>query len=196
MLGAAETLRHWLVGRLKVNVKLVTRRKAQKNTSSTTAQNGTRSDGRSQRRGAKCQKFKKEWKWQGGIVAHPLSDFSVTKWKSEKHKSWNMPAEGSRATLQRTALSWVQLESGEHVVGQWCSWTAMKNWCPCMGCTAGWEAELEVQRTMKRAELTAFLCLLKKKSDWTHEVQVDNEGIIDGLWRGVRNCIDPKSWRC
>ena len=38
---------------------------------------------------------KKELKWQRGIVTHPLSEsqwnryhFSVTKWKSEKHKNW------------------------------------------------------------------------------------------------------------
>ena len=38
---------------------------------------------------------KKEWKWQRGIVAHPLSEsqwnrsqFSMTKWESEKHTSW------------------------------------------------------------------------------------------------------------
>ena len=43
----------------------------------------------------------KEWKWQIGIVVHPLSDsqwnsghFSMRKWESEKHKSWVMPAEG------------------------------------------------------------------------------------------------------
>ena len=30
------------------------------------------------------------------------------------------------------------------------------------------KAEFEVQRTIKRAELTAFLCLLKK-SVWTHQ---------------------------
>ena len=44
---------------------------------------------------------KKEWKWQRGIVEHPLSEsqwnrghFSLRKWESEKHKSWSMPAEG------------------------------------------------------------------------------------------------------
>ena len=44
---------------------------------------------------------KKEWKWQRGIVVHPLSEsqwnrghFSLRKWESEKHKSWGMPVEG------------------------------------------------------------------------------------------------------
>ena len=74
-----------------------------------------------------------------------------------------------------------QRESGEHVVGQWCSWTMMENWCFCMECTAQWK--YEVQRTIKRAEPTAF----------TIKVHVDNKGITDGLWRGERKCIDPKA---
>ena len=48
------------------------------------------------------------------------------------------------------------------------------------------EAGLEVERTIKRAELTAFLCLLKK-------VHVDNKGILDGLWRGENKCIGLKA---
>ena len=52
------------------------------------------------------------------------------------------------------------------------------------------EAQLEVQRTIKRAELTAFLCLLEKVVG-PIRVHVDNKGIIDGLWRGEMNCIDP-----
>ena len=51
----------------------------------------------------KARTSKKEWKWQRGIVAHPLSEsqwnrghFSVTKWESEKHRSWNMQVEGFR----------------------------------------------------------------------------------------------------
>ena len=47
-LGAEKTLRHWL-GQMKVSVKLVTKRKAQKSTGSTIAQNGTKSEGISQR---------------------------------------------------------------------------------------------------------------------------------------------------
>ena len=45
------------------------------------------------------------------------------------------------------------------------------------------EAEYEVQRTIKRAELTAFLCHLRKESG-PIKVHVDNKG-IDGLRRGV-----------
>ena len=54
------------------------------------------------------------------------------------------------------------------------------------------DAELEVQRTIKRAEVTAFLCLLKKVVG-PIKVHVDNKGIINGLWRGERKCIDPKA---
>ena len=43
------------------------------------------------------------------------------------------------------------------------------------------EAEFEVQRTIKRAELTAFFCLLKKVIE-----------PIERLWKGERKCIDPK----
>ena len=49
---------------------------------------------------------------------------------------------GSKATLRQTALFWVQLESGELVAGLWCSWIMMKNWGPCMGCSARWKQSL------------------------------------------------------
>ena len=52
------------------------------------------------------------------------------------------------------------------------------------------EAELEVQRTIKRAELTAFLCFLKRVIG-PIKVHADNKGIIDGLRRGERKCIKP-----
>ena len=38
------------------------------------------------------------------------------------------------------------------------------------------DAQFEVQRTIKRAELTAFLCLLKKVIGFT-KVHIDNKGI-------------------
>ena len=56
------------------------------------------------------------------------------------------------------------------------------------------EAELEVQRTIKGAELTASLCLLKRVIG-PIRVHVDNKGIIDGLRRGER-MRQTKSWRC
>ena len=54
------------------------------------------------------------------------------------------------------------------------------------------DAELEVQRTIKKAELTAFFCLLKKVIG-PIKVHVDNKGIIDGLRRGEGNYIIPKA---
>ena len=47
-----------------------------------------------------------------------------------------------------------------------------------MGCWGTLDAELEVQRTIKRAELTAFLCLLRKAIGPTM-VHVDSKGIFD-----------------
>ena len=52
--------------------------------------------------------------------------------------------------------------------------------------------EYEVQRTIKRAELTAFLCLLRKVIG-PIKVQVDNKGILDGLRKGERECIMPRA---
>ena len=87
----------------------------------------------------------------------------MKKWESKKNtKLGVMPAEGFKDHVATDGtLLGKELESGELVVGQWYSWTMMKRWGPCMGCTAQWRAEFEVQRTIKRAELTAFSCLLK-----------------------------------
>ena len=54
------------------------------------------------------------------------------------------------------------------------------------------EAEYAVQRTIKRAELTAFLCLLTKVCG-PIKVRVDNKGIIDGLRKGEKECIKPRT---
>ena len=92
---------------------------------------------------------------------------------SEKHKSWCM--KDSWVTLPRTAPFWVQLESGEHVVVQWYSW---KRWGLLHGMYGSMEAEL--QRNIKRAELTAFRCLVKKVIG-PKKIHADNKGIFDGL---------------
>ena len=47
----------------------------------------------------------------------------------------------------------------------------------------GMYGTLQVQRNIKRAELTAFLCFLGKANGPTM-VHVGNKGIIDGLWTG------------
>ena len=59
---------------------------------------------------------------------------------------------------------------------------------PLHGMYGSVEAELEVERTIKRAELTAFLCLLRKVSGPIKD-HVDNKGIIDGLRKGEKVCI-------
>ena len=64
---------------------------------------------------------------------------------------------------------------------------------PLHGMYGSMEAELEVQRTIKRAELTAFLCLLKRVIG-PIKVRVDNKGIIDGLWRGEKENASNQ-WR-
>ena len=55
-----------------------------------------------------------------------------------------------------------------------------------------WQVELEAQRSIKRTDLTAFLCLFKKAIGLTM-VHVDNKGIIYGLWRGEMRCIGPRA---
>ena len=54
------------------------------------------------------------------------------------------------------------------------------------------EAEFEVQRTIKRAELTAFLCLLRKVRG-PIKIHVDSKGIIDGIRRPGEECIKPRA---
>ena len=54
------------------------------------------------------------------------------------------------------------------------------------------DEEFEVQRTIRRAELTAIFCLLNGVIG-PIKVHVDNKEIIDGLWRGERKCIKPKA---
>ena len=54
------------------------------------------------------------------------------------------------------------------------------------------EAELEIQRTIKRAELVALVCLSKKVVG-AIKVHVDNKGIIDGLRKGEKDCIKPRA---
>ena len=92
----------------------------------------------------------------------------MTKWESEKHKSWRMQGKTGKC--------------GELVVGQWYSWTMMKRWAVAWDVRLV-EAEIEVQRTIKRAELTSFLSLLKRVIGPVR-VHVDNKGVIDGLRRG------------
>ena len=63
---------------------------------------------------------------------------------------------------------------------------------PLHGMYGSMEADFEAQRTIKRAELTAFLCLLRKVSG-PIKVHVDNKGIIDGFRKGEKECIKPRA---
>ena len=71
----------------------------------------------------------------------------------------------------------------------------MKNWGllgPLHGMYGSMEPELEVQRTIKRAELTAFPCLLGKVIG-PIKVHVGNKGIIDGSHKGEEECTKPRA---
>ena len=141
----------------------------------------------------------KEWKWHRGMVTHPLSEsqwnrghFSMERLESEKHKSWCMPAEGFKGQVVTDGF----LLGND---GKWgaCGWALVQmdydeEMGPLHGMYGSTEAEFEVQRTVKRAELTAFLCLLKRVIG-PIKVDVDNKGIVDGLWRGERERITPKA---
>ena len=62
------------------------------------------------------------------------------------------------------ALFWVRLASGEHAVGAVVQLDSDEEMGPLHGMYGSMEAEYEVQRTVKRAELTAFLCLLQRNN--------------------------------
>ena len=85
----------------------------------------------------------------------------MKEWESEKHKSWGMPAGGFKSHVATDG-------SLLGTAGKWgaCVWSVAQLDCdeelgPSHGMYGPMEAELEVQRTTERAELTAFLCFFK-----------------------------------
>ena len=85
------------------------------------------------------------------------------------------------------------------VSGKWgaCGWSVVQldhdhEMGPMHGMYGTLDAELDVQRTIRRGELTAFLCLLRKAVGPTL-LYVDNKGIVYGLWRGEMRCIGPRA---
>ena len=91
----------------------------------------------------KAKTSKKEWKWQRGIVAHPLSEsqwnrgnFRMKIGNPKSTKAGVRKSKVSGVMWPLTAPCWVPLGNGEHVVGQWCSWIMMRRWGRCMGCMA------------------------------------------------------------
>ena len=55
------------------------------------------------------------------------------------------------------------------------------------------DAELGLLHGMYDSMEADGIPLFAQESDWPIKVHVDNKGIIDGLWRGERKCIDPKA---
>ena len=84
---------------------------------------------------------------------------------------------GSKTTLSLTALLWVVLESGKHVVDHRSvvQLSHDEELGPLHGMYGSMEAELEVQRTNKRAELTAFVCLLRRFLDLSRSMSTTKE---------------------
>ena len=179
-------------------------RKAQASPLSRMARNQAGDSGSFRKLEQKARTSKNEWKWQRGIVVHPLSEsqwnrshFSVRKWESEKHKSWSMPAEGFQGYVATDgSLLWND--------GKWgaCGWAVVQldydeEMGPLHGMCGSVGAEVEVQRTIKTAELTAFLCLLRKVSG-PIKVHVDNKGIIDGLRKSEKSVSseEPEMQTC
>ena len=92
-----------------------------------------------------------------------------------------IPAEGFRdhVTTDGSLLA---------VRGRWaaCGWSMVQldqdeKMGPTHGMYRTLDAELEIQRTIKRAELPVFLCL-RRKIAGRAVAHVDNKGIIGGLW--------------
>ena len=103
-----------------------------------------------------------------------------------------MPAEGFKGHVATAG-------SLHGKAGKWeaCGWAVVQldydeEMGPLLGMYGSVEAEFEVLRTIKRAELTAFLCLLKRVNGPVR-VLVDNNGNIDGLRRGESKCIKPRA---
>ena len=91
-------------------------------------------------------------------------------------------------TLPPMAPCWEFEAGAAHAGGQLYNWVMLRRWGPVHGMYGTLDAELEVQRTIKRAEVTALLCLLTAIIG-----HGDNKGIINGLWRGEMKRIGPKA---
>ena len=111
---------------------------------------------------------KEEWKWQRGIVAHPLSEsqwnggnFRMKIWESEKHQSWRMQVEGFRGHVATDG----SLRGKGGKCGA-CGWAVVQmdydeRWGPCKGCTAQW-------RRNAREGGADGLLLPSQQSDWSY----------------------------
>ena len=84
------------------------------------------------------------------------------------------------------------------VSGRWesCGWSVVQlnhdgEMRPMNGINGTVDAECEVPRTIKRAGLTAFLCLLRLVRPTV--AHVDKKGVIGGLRKGEMRCMSPKA---
>ena len=103
----------------------------------------------------------------------------MKKWESAKHRSWSMQVDVFRGHVATDG-------SLLGKTGKWraCGWAVVQldydeEIGPLYGMYGSMEAELEVQRTIKRADLTACVCLLKRVIG-PIKVHVDNKG--DYCW--------------
>ena len=117
------------------------------------------------------KKVKEHWTEKHRIVARKIFLF----WESEKPQSWGMQVEGFRG---RVATDGLLLGATEN----WgaCGWAVVQldydeEMVPLHGMWGSMEAEYEVQRTIKRAELTGYLCHLRK-SEWTNQGPCGQQG--------------------
>ena len=111
--------------------------------------------------------------------------------ESEKHKSWNMSADGFKGHV---ATDGSLLGSA----GKWraCRWAVVQlDYDEEIGLLHGiygsMEAALEVQRANKRAGLTAFLCLSKKCLDLSRCMSTTKE-LLMGYAEEKENASKPK----
>ena len=141
----------------------------------------------------------KEWKWQRGNTPYPIcegpwrkSQLSACKRQPEERRSWNLLVEGFQDHVATDGSSW-----GES--GRWgasgCSVAQLdhdEELGQMHGMYGALDANLEVQRTIKRADLTDFHFVVKRTigQDTAH---VDNQGINDRLHRGEMRCFRPTS---
>ena len=190
-----------LAGRMSVNVKLARWRKAQRSTGSPLPRNEVRQEipEAFRKLEQKTTTTIKEWKWQRGIVEHPLSEsqwnrghFSMRKWESEAQKL----GKTSRRFQGLTAPCWETLAGGEHVVGRWRRWIMMMNWGPCVGCMARWRQNLR-SSAPSGGGVDSFLVPLEECGPI--KVHVDNKGTIVLGYEKVRQSVlsqEPEMQTC
>ena len=148
-----------LVGQMKANAKLLTKRTVQKITGFTIVHDGMKSGAKyprgMQKWEQKATTSKKEWKWQSDIVTYPLSESQRNKSHSSmKQWEFDLPAEGF---LSHVATDGFLLG----IAGKWAPYGSSVvqsdfdgELGPVYGMYGTMDAYLEVQRTIKRTELT------------------------------------------